>query len=662
MKLKQRTVWSVSPIAVVFGALSFLLLFALLFVNRTVFWVAAAVAVPVWGYGIWRLLYVKRDIRRYLVSIADRLNQQDRAALEQTPVPVAVVSDNSEIIWYNDLFRREVLRSEEMLGKPLEDVFADLSAGKLAGRVLPQVSCNQRTYAVYVNKLRVHDEVAYVLYCFDHTELTHIAAEYELSRPVVLSLCLDNSDEVMKTLRDSERAQLFSQVDILLEDWANAHNGLFRKSRSDRFMIVLEQRYLEQIKHDRFDILDKVRAIPTADNSRLTLSVGVGSGKTLLEADLQAIQMLDMALGRGGDQAVVKTQNGFDFYGGLSKSVEKRTKVRSRVIAAALQQMIMESDMVITMGHRYSDLDCLGSAVALTAACRSLGKPAYTVYDPQTTLAGALVEYYRQNGKGDVFAESDAVLPRMTDKTLLIITDIHQPERLDMPAIYQKAEIVAVIDHHRKMVEHIDDAVLFYHEPYSSSASELVTEILQYMSGVTVSRLEAEALLSGIMLDTRHFVMKAGVRTFEAAAYLRKLGADTVEVKRLFSEDMTVYQRKAEIVSAAESYRGMAIAWAESGGTGMRIAASQAADELLCVKEVEASFVMFVENGGVNISARSYGEINVQLIMEAVGGGGHQTMAGAYLKDTDLAAATTLLHKAVDTYLSERERARAAQK
>ncbi len=660
--MKRKSVWTVSPVVVAFGGLSLLLLLTLLFLNRTVFFVAAGVSAVVWAYGIWRLLSVKRDIRRYLVGIASQLNQTDRAALNATPMPVAVVSDNNQLIWYNDLFRKEVLQRVEALGESLDRVFPDISVGRLAGRVLPRVDCNGKTYGIYVSKLRVQDEVSYVLYCFDNTELTRIATEYDLSRPVVLSLYLDNSDEVTKHLRDSERAQLFSQVDMLLEDWANAFGGIFRKNGSDRFVILLEQRNLDAIEKDRFEILDKVRAIRTADDVSLTLSIGVGRGKTLLEADSQARQTLDMALGRGGDQAVVKTKNGFDFYGGLSKSVEKRTKVRSRVIASALQQLIAESDVVLTMGHRYSDLDCLGSAAALAAACRSMGKIAYAVYDPATTLASALVEHYRAQGGGDLFMECSEALLQVTPKTLLIITDIHQAARLELPELYQKVDNVAVIDHHRKMVDHIDDTVLFYHEPYSSSASEMVAEILQYMNGVKVSRTDAEALLAGIMLDTRNFVMKSGVRTFEAAAYLRKLGADTVNVKRMFSEDISIYQRKAEIITSAEPYRRMAIACADGCGTGMRIAASQAADELLCVKDVEASFVMFCENGGVNISARSYGEVNVQLIMEAVGGGGHQTMAGAYLKETDADAATDLLRRAIDTYLTERDRARAAQK
>ncbi len=656
--MKRLAVWSVSPVILLFGILSFLLLLTLLFVNRTVFWFAAAVSVLVWAYGLWRIRKLKSDLQRYAVGISQQLNQQNRKALEETPLPIVLVSDENEIVWYNELFRHDVLKDADRLGEEISTVFPAISAAKLSARFIPQVACDTATYAVYTAKLKTHGEASgYVLYCVDNTELAHIAEEYALSRPVVLSLYLDNGDEVMKDHRDSERAQVFSQVDMLLEDWANRHAGIFRKNAVGRFLILLEQRQLDAIEKERFSILDKVRALPTVDNVPLTLSIGVGKGDTLYAADMQARQTLDMALGRGGDQAVIKTQNGFDFYGGLSKSVEKRTKVRSRVIASALQQMIADSDLVLVMGHRYSDLDCLGSGAALTAACRSMGKEAYTVYDPETTLATALVDYYRDYGKDDMFIDIETAKSLVTPDTLLIITDIHQPERLDAPELYHIIERVAVIDHHRKMVDHIDDAMLFYHEPYSSSASEMVSEVLQYMEGIRLSRLEAEALLSGIMLDTRYFVMKAGVRTFEAAAFLRKLGADTIQVKRMFSEDMSIYRLKADIISCAESYRGTAIACAAESGNGIRVAASQAADELLCVREVEASFVMFEENGGVNISARSYGEINVQLIMEALGGGGHRTMSGTYVRDSDMKTVKKLLQKVIDQYLTERERA-----
>ncbi|MBQ9964894.1 MAG: DHH family phosphoesterase [Clostridia bacterium] len=660
--MKRKAVWSVSPVVLLFGILSFLLLLTLLFVNRTVFWIAAAVCVAVWAYGFWRIRQLKHDLQRYVQGVCGQLNHQNRKALEETPLPVALVSEQDEIVWYNELFRRDVLGGTDRLGDEIRTVFPSVSTAQLSSRFLPQVACGSSVYALYTAKLKTSDEAGgYVLYCVDNTELAHIAEEYALSRPVVLSLYLDNGDEVMKDHRDGERAQMFSKVEMLLEDWANKHDGIFRKNAVGRFLILLEQRQLDAIENERFNILDKVRALPTVDNVPLTLSIGVGKGDTLYAADMQARQTLDMALGRGGDQAVIKTPTGYDFYGGLAKSVEKRTKVRSRVIASALQQMINDSDLVLVMGHRYSDLDCLGSGAALTAACRSMGKEAYTVYDPATTLATALVDYYRDYGKEDMFIDLDTAQSMVTPDTLLIITDIHQPERLDAPELYHIVERVAVIDHHRKMVDHIDDAMLFYHEPHSSSASEMVSEVLQYMEGIRLSRLEAEALLAGIMLDTRYFVMKAGVRTFEAAAFLRKLGADTIKVKRMFSEDMSIYRHKADIVSSAKSYCGTAIACATESGNGMRIAAAQAADELLCVREVEASFVMFAENGGVNISARSYGEINVQLIMEALGGGGHQTMAGAYVRDADVQTVNKLLQKAIDQYLTERARAQASQ-
>lgn len=653
MKLKNFR--SVLPAVWICGGLAVLLLLLVFFLNRIAFYAAAAVTLPLLAFCVFRLVYLQRDIRRYMQGVAETLNRQDREALSTAPMPVAVVSDRNEVVWYNNLFRQEVLGGVDAYGAPLSRVFEGLSAGKLAGRFLPKVTAGNKTFSLFVGKMRLQNEVSYVLYCTDITDLSNISLEYRASRPVVLSLFIDNGEEVLQNLRESDRARLISQVEIVLEDLVSQHSGLFRKCGTYRYLALIEQRALQKIQEERFTVLDKVRALPT-DNENLTLSIGVGTGKSFADAEAQSRQALDMALGRGGDQAAVKTPNGFDFYGGVSKSVERRTKVRSRVVASALQELIQASDNVLLMGHRYSDLDCLGAAVALTAVCRSMGKPAYTVYDPSTTLANALVDRYAAQGREDFFIEADDAFPLLTSKTLLIITDIHQPNRLDFPELYRKAQNVAVIDHHRKMVEHINDAVLFYHEPYSSSTAEMTAELIQYMSNVKISRLEAEALLAGIMLDTRNFVMKAGVRTFEAAAYLRKAGADTVEVKRMFSEDMSTYQKKAEIVSVAETYRAVAIACVDEDSTGLRIAASQAADELLCVRDVDASFVLFRENDGVNISARSFGNVNVQLIMEALGGGGHQAMAGAYLPKTNLKDAKAMLLQALDAYSDERSR------
>lgn len=653
-----RKYWSVTPMLSVLCVALVVLLIPSFFLNRYWFYVQAVITAVLLIVTIVRTQRLRRDVQRYLAAVASGMDPNDQQALEITPVPVLTISDNHEIVWYNALFRNEVLDGNDVYGEPIEQVLQGIGAEQLGRRFVPCVTRGDKTFAVYNVKVRKQDAAAYLLYFAENTELTQIATEYENSRPIVLSLYIDNSEEIMQKLRDSERAQLTSRVESLLEDWVSSFSGIFRKCGSDRFLALGEQRYLEGMLENRFDILDRVRAVRTADGASVTLSIGVGVGATMTEAEKQSRQSLDMALGRGGDQAAIKTPNGFDFYGGLSKSVEKRTKVRTRVMASALLNIISNGENVLLMGHRFSDLDCLGSCAALTEVCRSLGKTAYTVYDPQTSLANVLVRRYAQAGQDDLFIEADDAIPLINDNTVLIITDIHQPNRLDIPALYEKAKTVVVIDHHRKMVEHITDAALFYHEPYSSSASEMVAELIQYMPDVSVSVLGAEALLGGIMLDTRSFVMKAGVRTFEAAAHLRRLGADTVKVKQLFSETMDTYQLKAEIVAAAERYDVTAIACAEeTGGTQLRIAASQAADELLCVKGVDASFVLFSDGKGYSISSRSYGAVNVQLVMEALGGGGHQTMAGAYLKTTDKQEAIDQLKRAIDDCLAEHKRA-----
>lgn len=659
--MRHRRIWTVTPTVLVLSAALVLLLAVTFFLNRVVFAIAAVSVALVFAYCIWRFDTLKSDMRSYLRGACARLNQQDRNALQSTPMPVAMVSDSGELLWYNTLFRQEVLEDKDAFGEHLETVFQNLSVGEFSKQHFQSVWCGEKSYTVHISKVRAVETVSYLLYLIDNTQLVNTADEYEASRPVVLSLYIDNSEEVMQNLRDSERAQISGRVESVLEDWVTPTSGIFRKCGTDRFLALLEQRHLETIINNKFDVLDRVRAIQIEDGMSVTLSIGVGTGKTFAEAEIASRQALDMALGRGGDQAAVKTRNGFDFYGGLSKSVEKRTKVRTRVVASALQDLIAGSDMVLVMGHRYSDLDCLGAAVALTAVSRSMGKPAYTVYNPQTTLAKELVTRYRHLCKDELLIEVDEALPLITSKTLLIITDTHHPAMLDFPELYQKAESVAVIDHHRKMVEYIDDAVLFYHEPNASSASEIVAELIQYMPDTHISRLEAEALLSGIMLDTRSFVMKAGVRTFEAAAYLRKLGADTVEVKRMFSESFSTYQKKAKIMSSAQWYRNTAIAFETEGGTETRIAASQAADELLGVKDVQAAFALFADENNINISARSLGSFNVQLVMEAMGGGGHQTMAGALLPNTTLEEAADLLKRSIDKHLEDLEYSKSIQ-
>ncbi len=654
MKPTKKNFWSVTPAVGLLAGVLLLTVGAIFFLNRWVFYIALGLAAVSIAFAVWRLTRMDRDIRRYLARVADGLDQTEQVALGAFPMPVVVCGREGEVIWYNERFRGEVLDGNDVYGVPVEDLTGGTALADIVRRQRADVACHGRKYTVYASRLPVRDTELTVLYYVEDTRLKDIAEEYALSRPAAVLLYIDNMDELLQNARDSERAQLSGRVETLIEDWASSTSGVLRKYSSDRFLLIVEQRDLQKMIDARFDILDRVRAVQAGDHQCVTLSIGVGQGDTLRETEEMARQAIEMALGRGGDQAAVKTRNGFDFYGGVSKGVERRTKVRTRVVASALLELIQGSDNILVMGHRFSDLDCVGSAVALASAARSLEKPAYVVIRKAQTLAPELLERYRDAGRGDLFIEPEDALPMLTRRTLLIITDTHNPRMLDSAKLYEAAAAVVVIDHHRKMVDHIDNAVIFYHEPYASSASEMVAELVQYLSGCSISRLDAEALLAGIMLDTRSFVMKAGVRTFEAAAYLRRLGADTVEVKRLFSGSMDLYKEKTDIVSHAKLYGRAAIACSrDGGGSQQRIAASQAADELLYIKGVDASFVLFEENGTANISARSLGDFNVQLVMEALGGGGHLTMAGAQLENTDIRQAYSRLTDAIDRQVAK---------
>ena len=362
-----------------------------------------------------------------------------------------------------------------------------------------------------------------------------------------------------------------------------------------------------------------------------------------------------MALGRGGDQAAIKTENGFEFYGGVSMGVERHTKVKTRIIANSLIEAIEGAEDVYIMGHRNSDLDSVGASVGLAAAIRRLGKNAFAVIDKNTTLSLQLFEYLNEKEKNGLFVQPAQAKENFSENSLLIIVDTHNPKIVDVPELLDTAKKLVIIDHHRKMVNHIETAMIFHHEPYASSASEMVTELLQYFGDAgKISSFQAEALLAGITLDTKNFTLRTGVRTFEAAAFLRKLGADTINVKVLFSNSIQCYKQKTELVSSAWVYKGCAIAVSEKVTEETRIVAAQAADELLGVSDVSASFVLSrTGTDEISLSGRSLGAVNVQLIAETLGGGGHQTMAGAQFKGTTFEEVTDRLKAAIDKYYSD---------
>lgn len=454
------------------------------------------------------------------------------------------------------------------------------------------------------------------------------------------SISFDNREELARDSSGMEDARISSEVESVLSHWAQEMGGFLKKVSGSRFFMMTDEAHIVAAKEKRFEILDKVREIKTNEGRRATVSIGVGRGASSLEeSEHWARQALDMALGRGGDQVAVKQKDDtYEFFGGLSKGVEKRDKVRTRVIAATLSDHVNASDVVLIMGHKFSDLDSVGSAVGMwSAVAKGLGHEAYIVIDREQSLAKQIItsmEKVTQDRR--IFIEPWEAMPMITGKTLLIVVDTHSPSFVESPDLLRQVSRVVVIDHHRMMVKHIDNAIVFYHEPYASSASEMVAELVQYISGNCLSRMEAEALMAGIMLDTKSFVLKTGVRTFEASAYLRRRGADTVEVKRLFSNSIDTYKAKSQLVSSAEIYNNCAIACSAENIPDIRVASAQAADELLSIQGVTASFVLFQTGSTVSISARSLGDVNVQILMEALGGGGHLTMAGAQLANSNL--------------------------
>lgn len=624
--------------------------------NRILFFFEAPVALIAIIFGVWRLISARHDSRRFLEYVGGRLGAVQSDALIRFPMPVAVIDGENRFIWSNTFFHEEILKNREIFGLKADDV---LEGFDLEKAFLPEgntVKYCGGTYCIFATESSPEGETLRALYFIDKSLEATTTEKYEKTRPVVMSIVLDNLDDLFANCKESEKSIIIAAIENMFEFFARQNNALIKRCQSSKYIMVTEQQYLDSIIAERFSILDKARKITTSQNNPVTLSIGVAGGEYSLEKLLSFSEAaLEMALGRGGDQAAVHTQGGYEFYGGYAAGVEKKTKVKTRVVAAALSDLINASSGVMVMGHRFGDLDCIGAAAALCEASRTLGKESNVIVNSDTCLAKPLLEKYEKAGELDLFISPETAAERMDDRTLLIIVDTHIRGILESPDIYSKAKNVVVIDHHRRMIGAIDNAVIFYHEPHASSASEMVTELVQYFDSekYKLGKNEAEALMSGIMLDTKSFSMRCGVRTFEAAAYLRKCGADTVSVKKLFRGSLESYTHRSKIVSAAKIYKGCAISCFIGEFDDIALVAPQAADELLTINGAEASVVMFTTPTGISFCARSLGGMNVQIIMEALGGGGHQTMAGAQIPDITAKDAYQKLVDAIDDYFEK---------
>ena len=610
---------------------------------------AAAIVLICAAYAVF---YSKNSLRR--ISKMNR-NLESAAAeyMNSLPAPVAVIDEARRFVWYNQIFEEKISLGQDAYGHVFEGfVNIDITPLTTGGNSI--CSVNGCIYSVTAEKFEKNETSFLVLYFHDETNYYILKKQSDESQQNVIIITIDNYDDIMQNAKESEKAQTSVETEKLIENFMNDTKGFIKKTSSNTFYAIIENKYLENIISEKFKILDAARNIKISGKYPLTFSIGVGQGaESLAESETIARQCLDMALGRGGDQAVIKTENGYRFFGGVSKGIEKRSRAKTRIIANALQDLIMNSDKIFLMGHRFGDLDSVGASCGLAGAIQLLGKEVYIAVDRVKNLASNLIDYVDDQTTHRLFITPGEAENMIDSNDMLIIVDTHNKDYVESRALYDKSRSTVVIDHHRKTVNFIDDAVIFHHEPYASSASEMVTEIIQYFKYDTEEKIDscyAEALLSGIMLDTKNFVMRTGVRTFEAAAYLKKIGADTVAVKLLFSNSIDAYRRKAQIVASARVHGECAIALADFKSDDIRIVAPQAADELLGISGVDASFVIYKTGNTVNISGRSLGAINVQIIMEQLGGGGHQTMAAAQLENTTVQEAVKALISVIDDY------------
>ncbi|MBE6887506.1 MAG: signaling protein consisting of a modified GGDEF domain and a DHH domain protein [Ruminococcaceae bacterium] len=571
-------------------------------------------------------------------------------SFEKLNIPVAIISKDT-IVWYNDSFRERMLGGNDSYLIQVEKVLPDFEVEKSCSDTGFNVVVEGREYTVF-SSTPTEETKLWVSYFVDDTQYKLDQREYRLSRPVIMQIAVDTYDDVLKELKESTRAQIMAKLDQMIEDAALRNNGLINKYGTSRYTVVLEERNYPDFSSGHFDILNEAKKI--GGEYSVTLSVGVGKGGVdFAENDALSRQALDMALGRGGDQAVVKTHDGYEFFGGNSRSVEKRSKVRSRIVANALKDIILQSENVLVMGHKMSDLDSVGSAVGMAAIVKALDRKVNIVIDENRTLAGNLIDWVKtEEGHENLFVTPERAQQLVDYHSLLIIVDTHTAKMAEDTSLCEMCSKKVIIDHHRKMVDYISDTVVSYHEPYASSASELVTELLQYMLPVNakLTPVESGALLSGIMLDTRNFSEKAGVRTFEAAAYLRRQYVDMATIIKLFAVPKEIYEAKSCLVNKAETYKGVAISMSEQFADEVQLAVPQAANDLLTLEGVEASVVALKMDDTIRISARSLGGMNVQVLMEYLGGGGHLTMAGAQLKDMTLDQAKEKIYESIDNY------------
>ena len=614
----------------------------------------------------WRIAnFRKKEWNKYIQNLSLDMDETTKKAIMNLPIPLCILEFDGNISWYNNKFY-EMTGSSDLLGENIDNIVKKLNLRKVLNEnkeMYTDVVYKDREYTVVYNVIKNEQDkqVKYLmmLYWIDKTDYLALGKKYDEEKNAIMLVQVDGYDEVLKSAKEDKRSLISVELQKILAEFETSIGAAVKRTAEDKYMVVTNKKGLTKLRESKFSVLDVVRNIDYGNTLPVTISIGVGRSGDSIHDNIQlANGALDLALGRGGDQAIIKTKDKFEFYGGKSKAIEKTTKVKSRLIGHALKEIISESSQVYIMGHKYPDLDAMGAAVGIYDICKALKKETYIVLDDVNESIEEFInrletqEYYQ-----DLFISKEDALKECNRNTLVVVVDTHRPSYTECEELLSLTKKVAVIDHHRKGVEFIQDTVLSFHEIYVSSTCEMVTEVVQYLEDdVKINKLTAEGLLAGICLDTKFFAFKTGVRTFEASSYLKKAGADTTEVKKLFRTDVKDFKTKAEIIGNTKIISNrICISFTKKQIENINVVIAQAADELLNVKNIEASFILGEKNGTIFISARSLGKINVHVLMEKLGGGGHIDIAGAQLEGVSIEEAYKKVHDIIDEYLMEED-------
>ena len=614
----------------------------------------------------------KNEISETLQDLTLTVDTAAKTSLINSPFPLIILENDGNIIWKSSKFSKEFANID--INSYIDDISIDIknivnkSKEKTNKKdIIKQVEIGNKIYKVigkYIKYTRNKDkknkkEYMLILYFIDETENIKLQKEYKDSKSCIAIIMIDNYEETMLRLESEEKPQITAELDKCIYEWTNETNGVLIKVEKDRYIYFFEQRYLEKVKEDKFSILDKIKDIDTNEKVQFTLSIAVSNeGVTDKEKYKSAQTAMDIVLGRGGDQAVIRENEIYKFYGGRAQEIEKRTKVKARIMAHALENLIIESQKVMIMGHTNPDMDAIGSCLGIYRLAKTIGKDAYIICDKNTpTLEEFMKTIENDSEYEDIIINKEVAIENVDEDTLLVIVDTNKINYVEAPELLDKTKKIVVIDHHRRSTDYVENATITFQEVYASSAAELVTELLQYVENrVTLKKIEAESLYAGIMMDTKNFTFKTGVRTFEAAAYLRRCGVDIIRVKKWFQSDLASFNKIADIVKKAEVVNEtIAISIYDKKTKDASLICAKAADELLTISNITASFVIGNLGDKICISGRSIGDINVQIILEKLGGGGHITLAGAQVEGMTIEETKQELKNRINEYFSEIE-------